>query len=65
MGKTYQTKDVLRAVGICGNTLYDWFNRGKIPDVKKDGSKRRIYTAEDIERIKAFKNRIISPTHSS
>jgi len=64
MTKTYKTKDVLRAVGICANTLYDWFNRGKIPEVKKDRNNRRIYTEVDIERIKGFKNRVVSPAHT-
>lgn len=65
MSKTYRTKDVIRRVGICANTLYDWFNRGKIPEVKKDRNKRRIYTEVDIEHIKAFKNKVLSPLNVS
>lgn len=64
MGKVYRTKDVLRTVGICSNTLYDWINRGKIPEVKKDRNHRRIFTETDIERIKAFKNSTIPPLHN-
>lgn len=64
MGKTYKTSYVIRTVGICANTLYNWFNGGKIPDVRKDKDGRRIFTEADIERLKAFKDQTIPPTPS-
>ena len=64
MTKTYRTSDVIRRLGICRNTLYNWFSEGKIPEVPKDRNKRRIYTEVDIERIKAFKDKVILPIHS-
>jgi len=64
MAKTYGTRDVLRRVGICHNTLYNWFTLNKIKEVRKDRNKRRIYTEADIEHIKAFKNSTLSPIRS-
>ena len=63
MTRIYKTADVIRQVGICPNTLYNWFTAGKIPEVKKDRNKRRIFTEADIERIKAYKEKMILPTH--
>ena len=61
MTKIYKTADVIRRVGICHNTLYNWFTSGKIPEVKKDRNKRRFYTEADIESIKAYKEKVIPP----
>ena len=61
MAKIYKTADVIRQVGICPNTLYNWFTAGKIPEVTKDRNKRRVFTEGDINRIKAYKERVIHP----
>lgn len=62
MAKTFKTADVIRQVGICFNTLYNWFTSGKIPEVTKDRNGRRIFTEEDIRRIKAYKEKVIHPS---
>lgn len=61
MTKHYKTADVIRRVGICPNTLYNWFTAGKIPEVKKDRNKRRIFTEADIESIKVYKEKVFPP----
>ena len=53
-GKTYyQTSEVCEFTGISKGTLFRWIRIGIIEDVKtKDRNGWRLFTKEDIERIK-------------
>lgn len=64
MKKTYSTKEVVAMLGISRNTLYNWFTKRKIAEVVKDRNKKRIYTEADVERMKTYKNTVISPTRT-
>ena len=43
-------------IGVSAITLKRWFANGKIADVPKDRNGWRVFTNEDIERIKAYAN---------
>lgn len=51
--KYYSAGEVVRMLGICRKTLYNWEVNGRIPRPKRESfSNYRYYTAEDIERIR-------------
>jgi len=64
MVKVFRTGDVARMVGVSRNTIYNWLGQGKIREVAKDRNRRRIFTETDIKQIRAFKDRVIPPSHS-
>jgi len=51
--KYYLTSEVIKMLGICRKTLYNWEVTGKIPNPKRESfSNYRYYTAEDVEKIR-------------
>ena len=48
-------------VGVTKNTLFLWEKHRKIDKARRDRNNYRVYTADDIAKIKAFKNRITDP----
>ncbi|NVM56441.1 MAG: MerR family transcriptional regulator [Candidatus Helarchaeota archaeon] len=51
--KYYSAGEVIKVLGICRKTLYNWEVTGKIPRPKRESfSKYRYYSAEDIEKIR-------------
>jgi predicted site-specific integrase-resolvase len=57
----YTTKDVIELIGISRATLYNWFRNKKVRDVARDRNNFRVFVAEDVKRISAYKNMIRSP----
>ena len=57
----YSTSEALVKIRISRNTLFLWFKHKKIPEVRRDRNNHRIFTARDIQRILAFKNKLVSP----
>ena len=57
-GKTfYRTGEALKQIGISRPTYFRWLKQNKIEDVKhKDRNQKRLFTEEDIEKIKKFVN---------
>ena len=51
--KYYSAGEVVRMLGICRKTLYNWEVKGKVPRAKRESfSNYRYYNAEDIEKIR-------------
>jgi len=51
--KYYSAGEVIKMLGICRKTLYNWEVNGKIPRPKRESfSNYRYYSAQDIEKIK-------------
>lgn len=51
----YTISDVARILGISDRTLKNYENQGKIPKARRDPKSRwRIYTDEDIQKLKAL-----------
>lgn len=49
----YSVKDVIEILGIARRTLYNWEKAKKIPKPRRNKlSNYRLYTIEDIKRIK-------------
>lgn len=58
MSQFYTVNDVIRELKISKNTLYNWEAAGKIPKAKRHPmNKYRVYTKDDIEKIKKIVNR--------
>lgn len=58
----YSTSEVLTKVKVSRNTLFLWFKHKKIPEVRRDRNSHRIFTANDIQRILSYKNKLIPPS---
>ena len=51
----YYTSEALKQVGITRTTFYKWLKEKKIKDVSlRDRNKRRLFSIEDIQRIKDY-----------
>jgi DNA-binding transcriptional MerR regulator len=48
----YTTSTLAELVGVHPNTLKLWEDQGIIPEPKRDSVNRRIYSDEEVERIK-------------
>jgi excisionase family DNA binding protein len=46
------TQEAARELGISKPTLLRWIKDGKITDVKRDRNNWRVFTADDIRRIR-------------
>ena len=62
MSDRYNMKRAAALIGVHKLTLYRWEKDGKIPPAKRFARKNeRVYTDEDIQRIREWKDRIIDP----
>ena len=57
---TYSTKEAAALIGVSYDTLRGWHRRGQIAPVLRRARPphERVYTEEDIERIRAWKNEL-------
>jgi len=55
--------EAAKEVGVAAITLKRWLLDGKVRDVKRDRKGWRIFTAEDIQFIKEYADRISPPPH--
>jgi DNA modification methylase len=57
MSKIFYLTEAASKIGVAPITLKRWFLEGKIADVKRDRKGWRIFTSDDLERIKKFAER--------
>ena len=58
-GQTYyRTTEVCRKTGISRATLFRWLNQGIFPIVFRDRRGWRLFTEDDLNKIRAENNRI-------
>ncbi len=50
----YQTDEAARRIGCSRSTLLRWFREGKVADVARDRRGWRVFTEEDISRIRRW-----------
>lgn len=55
--RTYTTAEAARLIGISKPTLLYWFKVRGVEDVSRDYNGWRVFTEEDIERLKGFRDR--------
>ncbi|MEW5945524.1 MAG: helix-turn-helix domain-containing protein [bacterium] len=55
--KMHTTKEVADLIGVHKNTLLNWIRSGKVPEVEKDWKAYRVWTDEDIEKVREFKEK--------
>ncbi len=54
-GKSYcSTNEAAQRIGISRQTLLRWFREGKVADVRRDRRNWRIFSDEDIARIRKW-----------
>jgi len=53
--------EVAKAAGISKNTLLRWLKAGKVPEVARDRNGWRIFTQDDVARVRAFADRTTPP----
>ncbi len=56
------TAEAAKRAGISKATLLRWLKEGKIPEVARDVRGWRIFTEEEVERIRGYANTIVPPT---
>ncbi len=52
--KEYRTDESARRIGCSRSTLLRWFREGKVADVTRDRRGWRVFTEEDISRIRRW-----------
>ncbi|MBI4186018.1 MAG: MerR family transcriptional regulator [Chloroflexi bacterium] len=64
-GQTYyRTAEVCRKLGISRNTLFRWLKKGVFSDIEyRDWRGWRLFTAAEVEKIKARASYISSVSH--
>ena len=63
MGRKHFTlKEAAKLIGVAPITLKRWLLVRKVGEVRKDRNGWRIFTENDIERIKRYKNRTTAPS---
>lgn len=50
----YSTNEAAQRIGVSRQTLLRWFHEGKVADVKRDRRNWRIFSEEDIDRIRKW-----------
>ena len=60
--ETFHLSEAAKLIGVAPVTLKRWFINRKIPDVGKDSKGRRIFTQQDLERIKGYASKINLPS---
>ena len=52
--KEYQTNEAAQRIGCSRSTLLRWFREGRVTDVARDRRGWRVFTKEDISRIRRW-----------
>ena len=50
--KTFNTNAAAKKLGVHRSTLLRWFAEKRISEVRRDRNNWRVFTAQDLERIK-------------
>ena len=59
--KFYRTREALELIGLPRSTFFKWLKEEKVEDVKyKDRNGWRLFTDDDIKKLKRFKEAIIT-----
>jgi len=58
------TAEAAKRAGISKATLLRWLKEGKVPEVARDIRGWRVFTEEEVERIREYANKVIPPDES-
>ena len=61
---SYRLSQVANIVGVAPITLKRWLLNGRIDEVQRDRNGWRVFTDEDVERIRAYAETLYPPTNS-
>lgn len=62
----YSMGEAAKRLGVHKLTLYRWEKQGKIPPARRFARKNeRVYSDQEIQAIREWKDRIIDPTESA
>jgi len=56
-----QAHEVAGLAGISKNTLLRWLKAGKVPEVARDRNGWRVFSEEDVARVRAYAGKITPP----
>lgn len=59
------TAEAAKKAGISKATLLRWLKEGKVPEVARDIRGWRVFTEEEVERIREYANKIIPPNKNN
>ena len=59
---SYRLSQVANIVGVAPITLKRWLLSGRIDEVQRDRNGWRVFTDEDVERIRAYAETLYPPT---
>jgi predicted site-specific integrase-resolvase len=59
------TAKAAKIAGISKPTLLRWLREGKIPEVSRDVRGWRVFTREEVARIKDYANAILPPSENN
>lgn len=54
----YSAADIHRQLGVARQTLWRWRKAGKIPSGRRYRDKQVVFTAEEVEAIREYSNRL-------
>lgn len=54
--QSYRLREAAKLVGVSTITLRRWLLQGKVREVARDRNGWRVFTANDVRRIRAFAN---------
>jgi DNA-binding transcriptional MerR regulator len=52
LGKTFGTAEAAKKLGVSRPTLLRWFAEKRVEDVGRDHNNWRVFTRQDVERIR-------------
>ncbi|RLB89108.1 MAG: hypothetical protein DRH50_14185 [Deltaproteobacteria bacterium] len=55
------TAEAAKRAGISKATLLRWLKEGKVPEVARDVRGWRVFTEEEVERIREYANTVTPP----
>jgi predicted site-specific integrase-resolvase len=55
------TAEAAKQAGISKATLLRWLKDGKVPEVARDVRGWRVFTEKEVERIREYANKIVTP----
>ena len=62
MRETYTLKQAAEQIGVAPITLKRWLLARKVPEVARDRNGWRVFTADDIRRLRAFATALTPPS---
>jgi DNA-binding transcriptional MerR regulator len=64
-GTRFSLSDAAKRIGVSSITLKRWLLQHKVDEVDRDRNGWRIFTVQDVERIRKYAEKVIPPKGKS